>query len=283
MLEYARFLSAIAGLHPPADRDEPDPRLLRWEDPRTTLASYYAPFDYVNRDAKIVIIGITPGRTQMNQTLRAAVKAVRAGASFESSLRSVKAAGSFSGQMRETLVALLNRLGYQRSLEIDCCSRLWSSHDSLVHFCSLLRYPVFVDGQDYNGVPPMLRTTALSQDVRQYVVRELAEIRPDAVLIPLGDKVLEVMRALKAEGAIRQQLRLYKGEHVAPPHPSGANSEAIALVLAPRLEGREAYAERMYREYRDRGKSAQSEQQYKNVRRSRWDTAQLVREAYALD
>ena len=48
------------------------------------LDIFYAPFDYLNRDAKIVIIGITPGLQQMTNAIRAARTElfVNAGAKF---------------------------------------------------------------------------------------------------------------------------------------------------------------------------------------------------------
>jgi hypothetical protein len=41
------------------------------------VSVYYAPFDYINRDAKIVIAGITPGKTQMLNALREVRKQLR--------------------------------------------------------------------------------------------------------------------------------------------------------------------------------------------------------------
>ena len=39
-----------------------DPRLLLWED--GALSVYYAPWDWVNTSAKVMLVGITPGAYQ---------------------------------------------------------------------------------------------------------------------------------------------------------------------------------------------------------------------------
>lgn len=44
-----------------------DERLLI--DREGNLSVYYAPFEYVNPAARVVIVGITPGRTQMRNAL----------------------------------------------------------------------------------------------------------------------------------------------------------------------------------------------------------------------
>ena len=43
-----------------------------------SLKIYYAPFDYVNKDAKIALVGITPGAQQMAVAFSSAQAFVRA-------------------------------------------------------------------------------------------------------------------------------------------------------------------------------------------------------------
>ena len=59
---------------------------------------YYAPFDYINSKAKIMIVGITPGLQQMLQSF----EAVNEGRS----LKEVKDLSSFKGSMRTTFLLL---------------------------------------------------------------------------------------------------------------------------------------------------------------------------------
>ena len=55
-----RFASVLCGPRVPVVRD---PNLLM--DTSGSVKVYYAPFEYINPSARIVLVGITPGPTQM--------------------------------------------------------------------------------------------------------------------------------------------------------------------------------------------------------------------------
>lgn len=271
------------------DDDLPRPEFLLWENPRTRLSCYYAPFEYLNTKAKLVLVGITPGGTQMNRALNAARTALANRTPIEAAVRHVKREGSFSGTMRPNIVATLNRLGYNKRLDIPCSSRLWSTHDHLVQFCSLLKFPVFVDGKDYNGKPAPLKDGDLTRMLNEHFLRDLQALPRDAMLVPLGDTVLETVLALKKQGGVPQDLMTFEGQPIAPPHPSGANAESIALLLEEHYPSKLEYAERMYRDYLARAPwkkkvagKPQLEAKYKAARDSRWQSMLVVRRAYGL-
>ena len=186
----------------------------------------YAPFDHVNHRAKIVIVGMTPGRFQAANALRAAQQALRSGRSIEQAAAEAKIFASFSGEpMRGNLVRMLDLIGVARLLGLPTTASLWNEKSDLVHFTSALRYPVFVEGQNWSGQPDMVRTPQLRQWLETYTGTELALLR-DAVIVPLGPKVAAAMQHLAARGMIDAN-RILDGL----PHPSGANAERIAFFL----------------------------------------------------
>lgn len=186
----------------------------------------YAPFDHVNRKAKIAIVGMTPGRFQATNALTAAQEALRAGQSVESAAEGAKVFASFSGEpMRGNLVRMLDLIGVAKLLGLPSTASLWSGNSDLVHFTSALRYPVFVNGQNWSGQPDMVRTPRLRNWLETYTGTELALLR-DAVIVPLGPKVGAAMRHLAQRGMI-DAARILDGL----PHPSGANAERIAYFL----------------------------------------------------
>jgi len=186
----------------------------------------YAPFDHVNAQARLVIVGMTPGRYQAANALRAAQRALLAGKSSTQAALEAKVFASFSGEpMRGNLVRMLDRIGVARLLGLSSTAALWADRSDLVHFTSALRYPVFVDGGNWSGQPDMVGTPQLRMWLEAYTGKELALLK-SAVIVPLGPKVAAAMRHLAATGRL-DEARILDGL----PHPSGANSERIAFFL----------------------------------------------------
>lgn len=185
----------------------------------------YSPFEYINQEARIVIVGITPGRTQMLNALQECRRQIDANVDEQQALRAAKLTGAFSGAMRPNLVALLNKVGLQHWLGIACCDSLFGEDAALVQTTSVLRNPVFVNGANYNGTPSMVRHGLLQQQLIDGFGQDIKAL-PHAVFVPLGDKVAQALHFL----ADRDYLS--KGQILdGLPHPSGANAERIAYFL----------------------------------------------------
>jgi hypothetical protein len=192
---------------------------------RGALSAHYIPFDLVNAEARLVLVGITPGFTQWKNAVAEAQRRLREGASADEAHRAARHAGAFSGAMRPNLIALLDSIGLQRWLEIDSCSNLFAGRTDLVHTTSVLRHPVFVSGKNYNGSPNMVTNVFLQAQLQKYFAREAMQLK-HAVFVPLGPKVHEGLRSLARAGVIDGQ-RILGGL----PHPSGANAERIAYFV----------------------------------------------------
>lgn len=126
------------------------------------LAVYYAPFDYVNEGAKVAVVGITPGWTQMEIAHRSASRDLRAGLVSEEALRRAKQWASFAGSMRKNLVAMLDDLGLPACLGVKSTETLFAEDHALLHTTSMIRYPVFVKGRNYAGHSPNPLKTAIA-------------------------------------------------------------------------------------------------------------------------
>src|SRR5690554_4278364 len=66
-------------------------------------ATYYAPFEFVNESAKVVICGITPGIQQATIAIKAAQVGLEQGLSDDEALKKAKHSASFAGAMRRNL------------------------------------------------------------------------------------------------------------------------------------------------------------------------------------
>lgn len=189
------------------------------------LTAHYIPFDVVNPAAKVVLLGITPGFTQWKNAMVEAQRQLQAGASPEVARLAAKHTGAFSGAMRPNLINLLDSIGLQRWLKIGSCAALFETHASLVQTTSILRHPIFVNGENYNGTPDMVRTPFLQRQLLEHFAHEAAQLA-NPVYIPLGPKVSEGLRWLAKQGVLKED-RILHGL----PHPSGANAERIAYFL----------------------------------------------------
>ncbi|WP_313167166.1 hypothetical protein [Massilia oculi] len=187
--------------------------------------SYYIPFESVNRAARVVVVGISPGFVQWKNAMREAQRQMAAGASTDEVLVAARQAGAFSGAIRPNFVALLDAIGVQRWLGIASCATLFDTHAHRVHIGAILRHPVFVDGKNYSGTPAMPRHAFLREETLRYFAHEAAML-PDAVYIPMGASVGEGLDWLAAQGVLRAD-RILHGL----PHPSGANAERVAYFL----------------------------------------------------
>jgi hypothetical protein len=191
-----------------------------------TLTAHYTPFDYVNAQARVVVVGITPGFAQWKNAVREARRQLLANAPPADVLRAAKYTGAFSGAIRPNLVALLDHVGLQRWLGIASCATLWSTDAQLMHVTAALRHAVFVAGKNYNGASPnMMSTPLLQAQMLDHFAHEAA-LLPDAVYVPLGPKVGQALSWLAARGVL-DEARILHGI----PHPSGANAERIAYFL----------------------------------------------------
>lgn len=197
------------------------------------LQTFYAPFDHVNVGARVVLCGITPGLQQARRALDEARQQLQAEASLEQAKQAAKETASFAGAMRNNLIAMLDHIGLQTLLDIDSCARLFGTHRHLVHYTSALRYPVFVDGQNYSGSPAILSRVSLRHQVETYLAEEIKTLGPQCLYVPLGPKVTEVFQHLQGKGLLKAE-QLLDGL----PHPSGANAERISYFLGgkPREE-----------------------------------------------
>ena len=169
---------------------------------------YYAPFDYINSKAKIMIIGITPGLQQMVQSF----EAVNNGRT----LKEVKDLSSFKGSMRTTLIKYLDALKINKKLRIKSCESLFNINSRYLHSTSLIKYPVFDKGKNYSG-SSLLKKKILLDFLETHFVKELKKL-DKTIIVPLGNTVSSTIDYLNDKFNLKLKCFL-KGF----PHPSGLN------------------------------------------------------------
>jgi len=222
MVQFSDFRDSIAALPPgPLALDGVRaPESCIYEDHR--IVAYYAPFDYLNRLARVALVGVTPGPTQMRESYAVVRDALRAGQSDQQALQAVKARASFKG-MRRDLGRWLDELGLATLLGLRSCSELFQDpHRGLLHTTSAVRYPVFTrrgDGTlgNYPGSNPDIVAHPWLRNMIETTLADELSALPSAIVIPLG-RASRALAHLQDQGVVDSARCL-----IGLPHPSPAS------------------------------------------------------------
>lgn len=189
------------------------------------LETFYAPFEHINTNARVTIIGLTPGQTQARIALTEARVGLSRGLLWKDAIERAKYLASFGGPLRANLTRMLDHIGLHKWLRIESCALLFSEYRSIAHHTSILRYPVFKNEKNYSGQPSIDRSSFLEKQVDRWFATELCSL-PNSIFVPLGGQIQSVFARIAKEKGISEE-RCLSGM----PHPSGANAERIAYFL----------------------------------------------------
>lgn len=183
------------------------------------IAIYYAAHnEYFNPKAKIFIVGITPGFAQMETSIVAARRCIEEHIPLEEMPYICKKEARFAGQLRKNIIAMLDELKLGEIFCLESTALLFGEADELLHTTSMLPFATFVKGKNYTGhAPELMKSHLLRTEVEAHFYPQV-EVLKDALIIPLGKCVEEVVNILIEKGTIEERQCL-KGF----PHPSGAN------------------------------------------------------------
>lgn len=205
------------------------PELLLWQ--QEALRVFYAPWDWVNTSARVMLVGITPGLYQATEALAEARRSLANGLSPDDALRRADAVGSFSGPMRANLVTMLDGIGLAAALDVESTAQLFDDMHHLAGHVSAIDYPVFVHGRNYGGTnPPLVGHPVLASLVRACLGARVA-MAPHALVVPLG-KAAEAAVDFLARQDLLDRRRCLLGV----PHPSGANGHRARLYAERRAD-----------------------------------------------
>lgn len=192
---------------------------------------FYAPFDWVNEQADIVLIGITPGKRQAKTALKTLRHALASGRTAVEAAELAKQAASFEGDMRDIATQLMDRFELHRVFGLRTCGELFEGARHRAHYTSLLRYPVLhwktvtrrrkgakiktTGWFDYSGSDHLFKNKLLSQSRETDFEREIIQFR-NAWLVPFGVWPASALDRLVEQGVLSQD-RILSGIN----HPSG--------------------------------------------------------------
>lgn len=174
-------------------------------------------FDYVNPNAQVIIVGITPGNSQLKDS--------REGKSLEE----IKRECAFAGKMRPNLIAMLDSIGINQMLGIESCRSLWGEDFSKVEMTSLLKDATFEIKKDgskemFKDTSKIAKSPKLTQLYERGFIEDCHHYSRAKIFVACGKSVYDRLIELQAKGIITAPI-------VGIAHPSGANAGRISSYL----------------------------------------------------
>lgn len=188
----------------------------------------YIPFEHVNLEAKLVIVGITPGNNQLDLAYQTAQELLKAGRPVEEVLTEVKKVGAFGGKsMKPNLLKMLRHFQFEKLLSIDDVESLWGANAGLLHSTSVVPHAAFKDGERFNGgFNEIMASPLLKKCFLDCFVPSVREITGKALFVALGPCPQAALDWCIKEGALRREQVL--GSFC---HPSSAGGSTTRYYL----------------------------------------------------
>lgn len=177
-------------------------------------------FDYVNKDAEVMILGITPGPNQ----------AVDVEDAKRLSKKELKRKYAFSGTlMRKNLIDELNYILLNEFLKIKDCKSLWEDDFSRVEMTSLLKNAVYKNNESktpFNETQKINNNEQLKNEFENGFKKDCGKYKNLRIIIALGKKIKIIIDKLQKEGIIDKSVKI-----LSIPHPSGGNNGQVSYFL----------------------------------------------------
>ena len=195
---------------------------------------FYVPFEFMNRSARLVIVGISPGPNQIELAYDAAQARIKAGLSDEMVLEHAKREGSFGADtMRPNLIKMLEHFGIPQLLDISKADDLWGVSWPYLHATSIVPHAAFRNGKPFAG---SFADIMASAPFRECFERDFASTLPllgsDVRYIALGPTPLAALDWCCQQGLVNpgQILGAFA-------HPSTNGGSQVSVYLGKkRLE-----------------------------------------------
>lgn len=171
---------------------------------------------YVNKDAKVVIVGVTPGNNQLGGKKDDGLTPLE-----------IKRRYAFKGEpMRSNLINMLDFIGVNRLLGIHSCNTLWEKDFHHVEMTSLLKRSTFVkaNGKMFNKAEKIIGFPELEEEFNNGFVNDCTLYHNAKLFVACGSGVLNILMDLFRKGIIKAPI-------VGIAHPSGQNGNWIKCYL----------------------------------------------------
>jgi hypothetical protein len=219
-------LRETIGLHGSGAAQSEATRVDGRQTPRDAL--YYVPFEHINRAARLVIVGITPGPNQIKLAYQAAQMRIKGGMDDATLLARVKEHGAFGGpQMKPNLLKMLTKFRFAELLGIGNPGDLWGSAAHMFHATSVVPHAAFRGGKKFAGsFDDVMQSPTFRESFLRDFAAGLPLISSEARYVALGPTPLAALDWCVAQGLVR-------GDQIlgAFAHPSSTGGSEVPVYL----------------------------------------------------
>ena len=189
---------------------------------------YYTPFEKVNDQAQLVLVGITPGRNQLSYAYTMAGRLIREGCPDDEVLQRVKEATTFSGStLKYNLYHVIKTYRINQLIGVPDPAYLWREAAHLLHATSVVPHAAFSGEKNFAGGFTLVRKSpVLWRSFMRDFVSSLSSLPSNARFLALGPNPQEAL-----EWCV-------ENEHLAPeqilgsvPHPSPAGGSRTRVFV----------------------------------------------------
>lgn len=173
-------------------------------------------FDYVNPNAEVVIVGITPGNSQLK------------GSRDGMLAKEIKRKYAFVGNLRKNMVRMLDYIGVNTMLGIISCKSLWEEDFDRVEMTSLLKKATYkISGsrkEMFKDTKDIDRILELRNEFEGGFVKDCKQYKNVKLFVACGQGVYDELMKLKERGVITAPI-------VGIAHPSGNNAVRVLYYM----------------------------------------------------
>jgi hypothetical protein len=194
---------------------------------------YYIPFEWTNPEARLVVVGITPGPTQLELAYRTASSKIKVGLDDEGVLKAAKMHGAFGGaSMRPNLVRMMEHFGFADLFGVDRVEDFWGRSADRFMGTSVVPHAAFRRGKPFAGsFEDIMKSNALTECFLYDFVPSLKDIPDTARFVALGDTPLRALAWCVRNGHLREEQVMG-----AFSHPSTSGGSAVDAYLGIKTE-----------------------------------------------
>lgn len=205
---------------------------------------YYVPFEWTNPEAKLVVVGISPGPNQIELAYRTASSKIKVGLADEEILKAAKMHGAFgSPTMRPNLIKMMEHFGFAELFGIEKVEDFWGSEADSFLGTSVVPHAAFRRDKPFAGsFDDIMKTPIYAESFHNDFLPSLKDIPETAKFVALGETPLAALAWCVRYGKLNKEQVMGAFAH---PSTNGGSAVDVYLGLKTQLSANDPVRHRV--------------------------------------